>query len=474
MRTFAAVVGLAAACMAGCRQERASVEVQPSPRSGSAIGTSGEAAATGPAAAHPLAFLSPDGSAVIDRTIGDLQARLLREPTSLDGWVKLGEAWVRRARQTSDPGHYRSAADCAEAALALAPGERRAVALQGFVLLDAHRFEEARQLGESLFRRDARDPGALGILSDALLELGRFEEAAEATQRMVDLKPNLPSYARASHLMWLRGEVERALETARLAEGAGGEPEPRAWVAVQAALMRWHRGDLDGADADLDRALALMPDYPAALAGKGRVALSRGEAAAAERWLERAWRLAPLSETAWLLGDARRARGDEAGAREADERVLRAGRAFDRRTLALFLATKGRDPDEALRLAEAEQAVRADLYTDDARAWALFRAGRIEEASAAARRATRLGTPDARLLYHAGAIRLAAGEVQGGLALVRRALKLNPSFDFTGAAEARRLLAEAESRSARQATARVPDPGDRRRSGLRPRAGERR
>ncbi len=449
MRRLAAILGLAA-CMTGCRQQRASVPALPDPHDGSTSVTSSEAATR-----HPLAFLALDGSAAIDRTISDLQARLRREPTSLDGWVALGEAWVRRARQTADPGYYRSAADCAEAALALAPGERRAEALQGFVLLDGHRFEEARQRAESLLRRDPRDPTALGVLSDALLELGRFEEAAQATQRMVDLKPNLPSYARVSYLMWLRGDVERALEAARVAEGASGEREPRAWVAVQAALMRWHRGDLGGADADLDRALALMPDYPAALAGKGRVALSRGEAGAAERWLERAWHLAPLAETAWLLGDARRAQGDKAGAREADERVIRAGRAFDRRTLALFLSTNGFDPDEAVRLAEAEQAVRGDLYTDDARAWALFRAGRIEEASAAALRATRLGTPDARLLYHAGAIRCAAGDVKAGLALVRRALNLNPSFDQAGAADARRLLAEAKPSNAPPAASRA-------------------
>jgi len=95
---------------------------------------------------------------------------------------------------------------------------------------------------------------------------------------------------------------------------------------------------------------------------------------------------------------------------------------------------------------------RGDFQTEDALAWALFRAGRLREADDAARRATRLGTPDARLLYHAGAIRLARGDARGGRALIRRALALNPSFDAAEAAEARRLVGERTSASAPAAT----------------------
>ncbi len=161
--------------------------------------------------------------------------------------------------------------------------------------------------------------------------------------------------------------------------------------------------------------------------------------------------VAPLPQTAWLLGDARAAAGDAAGARAAYDRVVQGGRAFDRRTLALFYATQGIETDEAVRLAEQERAVRGDLYSEDAFAWALFRAGRLAEAGRAAGRALRLGTQDARLLYHAGAIKIASGERTEGLALVRRAVALNPEFDAIGATEARALLAR-DSGSARVAT----------------------
>src|SRR5512133_740783 len=90
---------------------------------------------------------------------------------------------------------------------------------------------------------------------------------------------------------------------------------------------------------------------------------------------------------------------------------------------------------------QQERTIRDDLYTEDAYAWALYRAGRIEAARVATDRATALGTPDARLLYHAGAIRLAGGDGDAGRALIRAALELNPTFDLTGSAEARRVVA---------------------------------
>ena len=51
---------------------------------------------------------------------------------------------------------------------------------------------------------------------------------------------------------------------------------------------------------------------------------------------------------------------------------------------------------------------------EDALAWALYRNGQLDEARASIARARRLGTPDACLVHHEGAIRLAAGEAKKG------------------------------------------------------------
>ncbi len=403
-------------------------------------------AAADPAAAmRELALIKVEGDLPVDAMLRRLRAAAQHNPAKAENWIELGNAWVRKARDSATPAYYRIADACAEVALGLSPHNRLALDLRGLALMNDHRFEEARRLEQSIVDVEPSDAMAWGTLSDALLELGRTGEAAQAMQRMMDLKPNLPSYSRAAHILWLRGDVAGAKEAVRLAIDAGADSrdlEPRAWVIVQAAQIFWNEGDLDGAEAGYDRALQDVADFAPALAGKGQVALARGDARAAVRLLLAAYRRSPLVSTLWLLGDARLAAGDTQSAEEVYQRIGRQG-GNDPRTLALFLATKDRERERALQLAEAERTVRDDQYTEDAWAWALYRADRLAEARAASDRATQLGTRDAKLLYHAGAIRLAAGEAQGRK-LVLRALALNPHFDLTGASEARRLLGEHE------------------------------
>ena len=199
-----------------------------------------------------LALATTRGSAPIDVALAALRASAERQPDRVEPWILLGRAWVRKSREATDPGFYVNADACAEVALAIAPGDRLALDLRALVLLNDHRFEDARALAEKVVLQNAEDPMAYGNLSDALLELGRFDEAARAAQTMMDLKPNLPSYGRASYLRWLQGDTKGAKESARLAIDAGRDPrdpEPRAWMLVQAAMIFWHEGDYDGADA---------------------------------------------------------------------------------------------------------------------------------------------------------------------------------------------------------------------------------
>jgi tetratricopeptide (TPR) repeat protein len=215
---------------------------------------------------------------------------------------------------------------------------------------------------------------------------------------------------------------------------------------VQAAIMFWQEGDYTGANAGFDKALEAFKEYPPALAGKGKyLLLAQNQPKEAVDLLSRAYKLSPLVETAWLLGDAKEAAGDAAGAALAYAEAVKHGRLSDGRTLAQFYATKNRDIDEAVKLAEAELKVRGGPYTHDAYAWALYRKGSLAEARAASDKALALGTKDAVLLYHAGAIRIAAGDKAGGEKLVKAALKLNPKFDLTGAAEASMLLGSAST-----------------------------
>jgi tetratricopeptide (TPR) repeat protein len=447
----AARVAAFALVASGCRSEAAPAEKPVTAASAVASSPTSTSTSAAPLAndspltiARRLALADPGGNLPVDVELRQLQKKLEAHAEVSDSWVMLGRTWVRKARGTSDPGYYLNAKASADMALELAPSNRAASDLIGIVLLNQHRFDDARDVAQHILDRSAHDVMALGTLSDAYLEVGRYDEATAAAQRMMDMKPALPSYARASYLAWLRGDEKTALENIHGAIDAGrdpNDPEPRCWVMVQAAVIFWQKGDYPGADAGFKVALKECHDYPPALVGRGRVALAQGDSARAIEALEPALKESPLVETAWLLGDARQAAGDTKGAADAYAQAVKIGRSSDARTLALFWATRDAEHDEALRLAEAETKVRRDIYTEDTLAWALYRVGRFADARAASDKAMVLGTKDARLLYHAGAIRIAAGDKAAGEKLVRDALALSPRFDPTGAVEAAKLVA---------------------------------
>jgi tetratricopeptide (TPR) repeat protein len=438
----------AMAVLAGCSETKGSAKAEPAPQAAAAAVPVADPDASLPKNQR-LALAKLTGTNLADKAVTELQKNVRSNPAKDDVWVVLGRAWVRKARESADPGFYLNADACAEVVLERNPDERLALDLRGLVLLNGHKFEEARALAVQITTRHPEDPMAWGTLSDAYLEMGRYDEAADAAQKMVDLKPGLPSYSRASHLQWLRGDITSAKETVRRALDSGRagktDPEPGAWVFVQAATMFWSEGDFEGAEAGFDKALERISDYAPANVGKGRVAMSKGDARRAAELFERAWKVSPLVETAWLLGDAREAAGDAKGSAEAYALVEREGRRTDPRTLSLFLSTKNKgaaEAEDALKLAREEYEVRKDMVTEDALAWALHRTGKTAEAKASILRARRLGTPDARLMFHEGAIRVAAGETAKGTELIKAALKKNPAFDATGVREANALLAE--------------------------------
>jgi tetratricopeptide (TPR) repeat protein len=139
-------------------------------------------------------------------------------------------------------------------------------------------------------------------------------------------------------------------------------------------------------------------------------------------------------------GDTKRGADDYATVEAIAKLAGEAASVYDR-TLALYLANHGLEPSRAAALADAELAIRKDVYGYDADAWALLAAGRPAEADAMMTRALAFGTRDARLLYHAGMIALAIGQTDRARAFLTDSVALDPSFDPLQVARAREALA---------------------------------
>jgi tetratricopeptide (TPR) repeat protein len=402
--------------------------------------------ASGGAPATPapceVALAAHSGDAKLDREIARIQREIRSnaKPFQTTAMIeKLGWSFVEKARESFDPGFYKLAEQCAlcleskqganqganqgasqDKGQSAGQSDNRplsdprsirsaALLLRGHALHNLHRFIEAEKIARELVetRGLAYD---FGLLGDALIEQGKIDEAALAYQKMMDMRPGPQAYSRAAHLRWLKGDTDGARALMLMSAQSAGETESAAWAWSKLAIYELQSGEIKGARAACDVALRMRSDYAPALLALGRVLLAEKNTGEAVVALERAAQLNPLPEYQWTLAGALGAANRNDDAANAEQRLAETGPANDPRSYSLFLATRGREPDLALRLAEEELKVRRDIYTLDALAWAQSAKGDAVEAWKTMRSALALGTADARLYLHAAAISKQAGE----------------------------------------------------------------
>ena len=345
--------------------------------------------------------------------IDAMEEQLRATPGDLRASVSLADALLRQARATGDSRPAGRAASVLERTLKDNPSSYDALRLLGAVDLSLHRFAPAREVGARA--RDMRPDDAwnYGVMGDAQLELGDYDEAFVSFDRMMQLRPGPAAYARISYARELTGDLAGAFEAMWMAYAATPpqDPEAQAWYATQLGELQLKRGHPDAAEREFRRALFAFAHYPLAVVGAGKARLALGDTAGALAIFLDAMRRAPSLDLAARIGDlyAANARADEAEHYYGLAEYLAGPTPSQTEaTLALFLAEHDRQLTEAVALAEQVAATRHDIVTDHALAWAYFKTGRIGDARKAIERALRTGSRDATLLAHASAIRAAA------------------------------------------------------------------
>lgn len=393
------------------------------------------------------------GSAAIgslEGTIASLQQRVRDVPSDWQASATLGLAYVEQGRITADPSYYPRAEELFQDSLDLRSDNPDA--LLGLAALAAarHEFEEALRYGRQARERDPFDSNVHGVVGDALVELGRYDQAFASFQKMVDTRPDTASLARVSYARELRGDLPGAIAAMRAANGYAGTPSDQAWTSYQLGELYLNEGRLDDAAQAFREAIRLDPASIQALAGRARVAWARGDLATAIRQMEDVVERFPAPEYVITLGDLHSIAGDTSAAGRqyelaaVESELFRANGVNIDLELALFHADHG-DPVEALAAAEGEWTRRQSIHVADALAWALHVNGRDEEAARLARRSITLGTREGQFLYHAGMIELARGHRDAARRFLRRALEVDPWFSISGVPEARRVLARLEA-----------------------------
>ncbi|MBT3151808.1 tetratricopeptide repeat protein [Streptomyces sp. CHD11] len=385
--------------------------------------------------------------------IRSLQAHLRAQPRDFGGWATLGTAYVEQARLQGDPSRYPQAERALERSLALEPDNEPALAGQAALAAARHDFTGALEHAGRALEQNPYSERALCSRIDALVELGRYGEAAEAASTADRRRPGVPVFTRYAYVRELRGDVRTAREVLERALDGAASPADVAYVATALGQLAWNQGEYRTALTHYARALAADDGHLPALEGRARAQAASGDHAGAVGTLERVVARSPLPGPLVALGElyeTRGADGDRAKARDQYALVdawfalARVGGVEADLDTALAAADHG-DPAEALRAARAEWERRHSVHTADALAWALHVNGRDEEALRYARRATATGYRNAVFLYHRGMIEKAAGHERAARGSLTAALELNPGFSPLGARAARTALAELEA-----------------------------
>jgi tetratricopeptide (TPR) repeat protein len=391
--------------------------------------------------------------------IAFFEARAAADPLAFPDLNSLTGQYLQRARETGDVADYQRAELAATRSLEVLPDNYGGLIGLASVRIAQHQFGAVIDLTQQAIpQKPGKDSaGAYGLLGDALLNAGRYDEAGAAYDRMLELEPGLAATSRQADYAWIHGDTLNAEDFWKqaLRFDDGLPAENNAWAMTQLGGFYFQTGDLKAAEREYNDAQSVYPDYVHALAGLGSVR------AAQQRWDDsialytRATDRLPAPLYVIALGDvyARAGRTAEAQTQYALvdvlDRLYRANGINNDLALANFYADHDLRVDEALEMAASAYNASPSIYAADAYAWALFKNNRLDEANARIDEALRLGTQDATMHFHAARIKLALGDRAAALENIEKVEALNPAFSPLHAQEAKDLLTSLKNGAAR-------------------------
>ncbi|MEV7249884.1 tetratricopeptide repeat protein [Streptomyces cyaneofuscatus] len=394
---------------------------------------------TSPPSAHGQPVGAPSGS------IKALQARVTRLPKDAGGWAALGMAYVQQARTTADPATYDRAEKALRTSLSVQrEGNTDAEIAMGALAAARHDFPTALAWARKATASGPYSSSAYGVLADAYTQLGRYDEADAAVQKMADLRPDAASLARASYAFELKGDTERARALMSRSLAAAATRDERAFAHNVLATLDLQDANPRAALTRTQTALRATPRDSALLETRARAHLAMGDTAKALTDYRAAIAIAPLPHYLLGLGELEQSLGNRARAEEsyellrAQDRIREAAGDPADTDAILFEADHG-NPKRAVTMAEQTLRTRPFVAVHDAYAWALHQAGRDTETLAQADKALAQGTRSALFRYHRAAIHHSLGDTEAARRDLTEALR-EPAFHPLHADAARTLL----------------------------------
>lgn len=361
--------------------------------------------------------------------------QIRKNPAKVENYNRLAQIFLQESRVTGNHSEYIPKATIVlDKALKLDPNDTEALCMKASVFATLHDFKNAKKLVEKVIAKYPDFAFARGIQTDALVELGYYDEAVKTADKMVSIRPDIRSYSRVSYLREIYGNPESAADAMKMAaEAAVPGQEERAWALYNLGTIYLNMGKLDTADYLFKGILEERPNYAYALSGRAKVQSAKGNHAGAIQYLVQAVQIMPEHTFLEQMADVYQAMGQKESEKQIAEKVLKAFEQHEEegwntdREYAAFCLNHNIELEEALKRAENECKARPDnIDVLQTYAYALFKNGKTAEAVPHIERALRLKTRNPQLLYQAGEIYAAAGQIEKAQFLKQSALQENP------------------------------------------------
>ncbi len=369
--------------------------------------------------------------------------RLVREtPEDTKSTIALATIYIQEARITGNYAYYDAAAmKYIGDVLEKEPRNFEALVLKSILQLSQHHFSEALETVQNAKKVNPYNAYIWGIMVDAYVELGDYKAAVEAAEKMMDIRPDLSSYSRASYLREIYGDYKGAIEAMKWAVEAGADgDEPTSWARIQLARLYELTGDLQSAEMHYTIALQHRSGYSYALAGLGHISMGKLDYKKAIDLYQQATKtfndygLKEQLAELYLLTDQNKKATDTITAiineltKASEEGEGSINHHADRELAYVYLLNN--KFDKALDHALAEYNRRPNnIDVNEAVAWAYFKKERFEKAVPFIENALRTNSKNPVLLCRAGLIYFEAGNIQKAKDLLTEGLKNNPNIN---------------------------------------------
>jgi tetratricopeptide (TPR) repeat protein len=380
-----------------------------------------------------------------------ITAKIKSNPNDVDARLSLTELFMQEARISGEHGYYYPAAlslleDVLKEELK-DPFRYRALLDKASVLMSLHQFAEAKVVGEQALALNAYSADVYGVLVDAHVELGDYDNAVKLADKMVSIRPDLRSYSRVSYLREIYGQVDGAKEAMKLAVSAGYPGmEQTEWARLTLGHLYERYGSLDSAMMQYELALVDRPNYPFAIAAMANTYAAMGENKKADSLNQIAKNLIP--EVSFFVHQAmwEKERGNTAKVESMTKEILqmmaddeKAGHKMGLELARVHLELLN-DPDRALTYAMEEYKVRPDnIDINRMLAEIYYTKGDIAKSQEHLTKALHTGSVDPQTKCLEGLIIAKTNNREEGSKMLKAVFASNPHLECAYCKEARSL-----------------------------------